>query len=297
MLHGAAIWVMWLREVKRFLRARSRIVGALAMPLFFLAFLGMGFNRMAVPGLSLRSSAGTGRAPPPTPRASPSKGARNMSSSPHKPAASKFTAGGVRDLSYLRFLVPGIVGMSLLFSSTFSGLAVLWDREFGFLKEIMVAPVNRVSIVLGRIAGGVTTALFQGVLLLGASMVLGFRPAAWAGLPLALLFMILIAVTFIGLGLVFASNMKDMQGFSLVMNFIMFPLLFLSGAIYPVKNFPAWLRPLSYADPLTYGIDGMRGALLGVSAQPSALNLAAMAGFSAAMVLAGAFFFEHSKSL
>jgi ABC-2 type transport system permease protein len=264
MISAAAVRVMWLREVKRFLRARSRVVGALAMPLFFLAFLGMGFGRMAVPGLS-------------------------------GPGGTEAEGGG--GLSYLRFLVPGIVGMSMLFSSTFSGLAVLWDREFGFLKEIMVAPVSRVSIVLGRIAGGATTSLLQGFLLLAVSMVLGFRPAAWAGLAPALLFMLLIAVTFIGLGLVFASNMRDMQGFSLVMNFIMFPLLFLSGAIYPVKNLPAWLRALSYADPLTYGIDGMRGALLGVSAMPLELNLAAMAGFSALMVFLGAFFFERSKTL
>src|SRR4030042_4018479 len=123
MLHGAAIRVMWLREVKRFLRARSRIVGALAMPLFFLAFLGLGFNRMAVPGMS----------------------------------------GGVQ---YIRFLVPGIIGMSLLFSSTMGGLSVLWDKEFGFLKEIMVAPVSRISIVLGRIAGGTTTTMIQCLLML-----------------------------------------------------------------------------------------------------------------------------------
>jgi ABC-2 type transport system permease protein len=109
--------------------------------------------------------------------------------------------------------------------------------------------------------------------------------------------MFLIAVTFIGLGLVFASNMKDMQGFSIIMNFIMFPLLFLSGALYPMKNLPVWLRPLSYADPLTYGIDGMRAALLGVSMFSAIFNLAVLAGFSLVMVALGAFFFERSESV
>jgi len=264
-IHWTAVAVMWLREVKRLLRARSRIIGSLAMPLFFLAFMGLGFNRMAVPGLAGGGSPGT--------------------------------AGPVRSLSYLRFLVPGIIGMSMLFTSTFAGLSVLWDREFGFLKEIMVAPVSRVSLVLGRIAGGTTTTLCQGLLLLAVSIALGFRPAAWPGLILALVFMFLIAVTFIGLGLVFASNMKDMQGFSIIMNFIMFPLLFLSGALYPMKNLPGWLRPLSYADPLTYGIDGMRAALLGVSMFSAIFNLAVLAGFSLVMVGLGVFFFERSESV
>ena len=132
MISRTAVYVLWLREMKRFLRAKSRIIGALAMPLFFLAFLGLGFRRMALPGME-------------------------------------------GDINYIQFLVPGIVGMSLLFSSTFGGLSVLWDKEFGFLKEIMVAPVSRVSIVLGRIAGGVTTALIQGVLILGISAFMGFK--------------------------------------------------------------------------------------------------------------------------
>src|SRR5512139_757125 len=177
MFSWAAVYVMWLREMKRYTRAKSRVLGSLIMPIFFLAFLGLGFRRMPVPGIE---------------------------------------AG----LSYLHFLVPGIVGMTLLFSSTMQGLSVLWDREFGFLKEIMVAPVSRVSIVLGRIAGGVTTNMFQAVLILIVSAVLGFRPRSVPGLLLGFAFMILIAFTFIGFGLIFASRMKDMQGFGVVMNFI-----------------------------------------------------------------------------
>lgn len=254
MISRTAVYVLWLREMKRFLRAKSRIIGALAMPLFFLAFLGLGFRRMALPGMDA-------------------------------------------DINYIQFLVPGIVGMSLLFSSTFGGLSVLWDKEFGFLKEIMVAPVSRISIVLGRIAGGVTTALIQSVLILGISSFMGFKISSVFSLLIGFLFMILISVTFLGLGLIFASKMKDMQGFSIVMNFVIFPLFFLSGALYPLENFPVWLRMISYLDPLTYGVDGLRAALLDASSYSLVLDLALMIGFAVFMIVTGAYFFERSESV
>ena len=254
MINRAAIQVLWMREMKRFLRAKSRIVGALAMPLFFLAFLGMGFRRISVPGMT-------------------------------------------EQVDYIRFLVPGILGMSLLFSSTFGGLSVLWDREFGFLKEIMVAPVTRVSIVLGRIAGGVTTALIQGLLILGIATLIGFRMNSILALGMTIVFMVLISVAFLGLGLIFASKMKDMQGFSIVMNFVIFPLFFLSGALYPLDNFPGWLRSLSYLDPLTYGIDGLRGVLIGISSYSILFNFIVMVAFSLVMIVLGAYFFEKSESV
>ncbi len=254
MINRTAIYVLWLREMKRFMRAKSRIVGALAMPLFFLAFLGLGFRRMTIPGL-------TG------------------------------------EVGYITFLVPGILGMSILFSSTFAGLSVLWDREFGFLKEIMVAPVSRVSIVLGRIAGGATTTLIQAMFILGISFLMGFKITSVVSVFLALVFMVLIAVTFISLGLIFASKMRDIQGFSIVMNFVIFPLFFLSGALYPLENLPAFLRYLSRIDPLTYGVDGMRAALIGVSSLSIVSNFIVMSIFSAIMIVLGAYFFEKSKSV
>jgi ABC-2 type transport system permease protein len=249
-----AIYVLWLREMKRFVRAKSRIVGAVAMPLFFLLFLGMGFSRMAVPGLD-------------------------------------------RQVNYILFLVPGILGMGLLFSSTFGGLSVLWDREFGFLKEIMVAPVSRLSIVIGRIAGGTTTGMIQGILILGVAFILGFKVPSFAALLLGLLLMVLIATTFLGLGLIFASKMKDMQGFSIVMNFVIFPLFFLSGALYPLNNFPAWVRWISYADPLTFGVDGLRAVWLRTSSMSLLTDFGAMILFSALMLALGAYFFEKSESV
>jgi ABC-2 type transport system permease protein len=248
-----AIYVLWLREMKRYFRAKSRILGSLAIPFFFLAFLGLGFNRMAVPGL-------TG------------------------------------DVNYIRYLVPGIIGMSLLFQSIFAGLSVLWDREFGFLKEIMVAPVSRVSIVLGRIAGGMTTAIVQGLLVMAVSLLVGFRIKGLPALLMALLFMVFVSTSFIGLGLVFASKIKDMQGYSIIMNFVVFPLFFLSGALYPLDNLPAWLRAFSYFDPLTYGVDGLRGSLIGVSSRGVGLDLLIMGAISVLMVFLGAWSFERSES-
>jgi ABC-2 type transport system permease protein len=228
--------------------------GALAMPLFFLAFLGLGFRRMNIPGMR-------------------------------------------QGVDYIMFLVPGIIGMSLLFSSTFGGLSVMWDREFGFLKEIMVAPVSRLSVVIGRIGGSMTNSLSQGILILAISHIMGFRVKSPFMLILGVLFMMLISVTFIGLGLIFSSKMKDIQGFSIVMNFVIFPLFFLSGALYPLENLPEWLKYFSYVDPLTYGVDGLRASLIGVSSYSVVFDLGMMVGFSLLMVSFGAYFFEKSESV
>jgi ABC-2 type transport system permease protein len=253
-IHGTAIYVLWRREMIRFFRAKSRIVGSLAMPIFFLGFLGLGFRRMPVPGMG----EGTG---------------------------------------YIGFLVPGIIGMTMLFSSSMQGMSLLWDKEFGFLKEIMVAPVGRVSLVLGRVAGGATTSMIQGLLILAASLLMGFRLPGPGAVAFGLVFMLLIAFTFIGLGLVFASRMKDMQGFGIVMNFVIFPFFFLSGALTPLENFPWFVRALSYADPLTYGVDGLRAVLIGRSSLPVAVDLAVMVGFSLVMLFLGTWFFEKSEGI
>ena len=253
-INFTAIYVLWLREMKRFCRARSRIIGTLAIPFFFLAFLGLGFNNMSVPGVP-------------------------------------------KNIDYIDFLVPGILGMTMIFTSTFAGVSVLWDREFGFLKEIMVTPVSRVSIVLGRIIGGVTTELIQGVLILFISILMGFKIIGILSFLFSIIFMILIAMTFIGLGLIFASKMKDIHGFSLLMNFTIFPLFFLSGALFPIENLPLWLRYISYIDPLTYGVDGLRGVLIGFSLFPIIYSFMILVGFSSIMVLLGAYFFEKSEAV
>jgi ABC-2 type transport system permease protein len=249
-----AIYSIWLREMLRFVRLKSRLVGSIGAPFFFLAFMGMGFN---------------------------TKGA-GMS-------------GPIQGVDYINFLTPGIIGMTLLFSSTFTGLSVLWDREFGFLKEIMVAPVSRLAIILGRTAGGATTAIIQSMIILVSGLVMGMRIKSLEGFLISFLFMMLIAATFIGMGLAFASKMKDMSGFSLIMNFLIFPLFFLSGAIFPQDRFPAKIKTLAYLDPLTYGVDGLRYSLLGTSTIPPLLDLAALIISCVAMLGLGAYLFETSE--
>jgi len=247
-----AVYVLWLREMKRTWRAKSRVIGSLIMPLFFFVFMGTGFRRATLPGIP-------------------------------------------QGVNYMTFLIPGMVGMGLLFSSMFAGLQVLWDKEFGFLKEIMVTPVTRLSIVLGRMAGGSTSSLFQGFLIMFLSMFLGFRIPGIAGFLVAIVFMFLITFTFIGLGLAFASRMKDMHGFQLIMNLVVFPIFFLSGALFPIQGLPKFIRPLAYIDPLTYGIDGMRGALVGISAFPLSLDFTVLSIVCIVIVSIGSFLFETSE--
>ncbi|MGQ9619325.1 MAG: ABC transporter permease [Candidatus Aminicenantia bacterium] len=254
MINLNALYVLWIREMKRFMRSKSRVIGTMAMPVLFLIFLGFGFNRVNVPGIS-------------------------------------------SETSYLNFLVPGIIGMSLLFTSTFTGLSVLWDREFGFLKEIMVAPVNRLSIALGRIAGGISTSLFQGIAILLFSFLIGFKIKGILPLLFSIIFMALVSATFVALGLGIASQIKDFHGFSLIMNFLIFPLFFLSGALYPVKNLPAIVRSLSFLDPLTYGVDVLRGFLIGKSFFPLFVDILLIIIFSISTVLISAFLFEKSEAV
>jgi ABC-2 type transport system permease protein len=251
MIEFNAVYVLWIREIKRTLRSKARIIGMLATPLLFLVFFGMGFGGMQIPGME-------------------------------------------NGTSYILFIIPGIIGMALIFSSIFAGVSVLWDREFGFLKEIMVAPVSRVSIMIGRIAGGANVSLMQGIAILLISLLIGMKLTV-ASFLLSMLFMALISVTFIGLGLVIASNMRDMQAFNLIVNFIIFPLFFLSGALFPLNNLPNEVKLISYLDPLTYGVDGMRAALLGSSIFPIYQDIIALLVSSAVMILLGSYFFEKEE--
>ncbi len=187
--------------------------------------------------------------------------------------------------------------MTMLFSAAFGGISVIFDRQFGFLKEILVTPVDRVSIALGRVAGSTTTAVLQGGLILALSVGIGFRPVSWLGLVPALGFMVLIGGTFMGLGLAIASRMDDFQAFNLVFNFVLFPLLFLSGAIYPVTQFPTAIAYVAYLNPLTYGVDGLRGVLVGSSMFPPLLDFAVLVGFALAFVGLGAYAFEGSDAV
>lgn len=196
------------------------------------------------------------------------------------------------NIDYLSYLAPGMMGMTLLSSANTTSLFLLWDRELGFLKEIMVTPISRQSIILGRSAVGITNSLIQSMILLLAGLVMGMKISGHLELLLSLPFIILIASTSIGMGLSLASFVKDTFSFNLALSFILYPLLFFSGAFYPVDRFPVYIVPLAHLNPLTYGIDGLRYSLLGISSFHPALDLGVMVISCIAMLSLGAYLFE-----
>ncbi len=211
------IYILWLRQMKRYFRSRSRVLGAIGQPLLFLLALGYGLG-------SVYKRAGQG--------------------------------------DYLQFLVPGIIVQTLLFSGVFWGIQILFDKRFGFLKEMLVAPVSRLKILLGNALGGATISLIQALLVFLASIALGFRPHYWAYLPLAFLIITLLSVTLTSFGAGIASMVEDFQGFQSINNFLIFPLFFLSSALYPLTNVPHWLKILAEINPLSYAVDALRYSLI-----------------------------------
>jgi ABC-2 type transport system permease protein len=243
----SAIYILWLRELKRYSRSRAQIVASLGQPLLYLLALGFGLG----------------------------------------PVFEKAGQG-----SYLQFVAPGVIGMSVLFSSIFSGIGLLWDRQFGFLKETLVAPVPRLHIMIGRTLGGATVSMIQGLLVIVICVAAGFRPHHLSSLPLAVMFMALISIVFAALGTTIGSRLQNMQGFQLIMNFLVMPIYFLSGALYPLNNLPIGLVVATRIDPLTYGIDGLRGAFIGVSHFGAATDAAVLAGVASVFLGLGAYSFS-----
>lgn len=245
------VYAIWLRNIKRYIRSKSRIIGSISMPLFFLIFLGFGLNSVvAIPGLGE---------------------------------------------NYIQFLIPGMVSMSVLFTSVFSGIQIIWDKQFGFLKETLVAPVSRLEIMLGQTFGGATTAFIQGMIILLLSLFIGLHIANAIGFIIAFGFMILIGVAFTAFGIAIASRMEDMTGFQLIINFIVFPLFGLSGALFPISSLPAWIAPVTLFDPLTYGVEGIRYGLTGVSQVNPLLCFAVLGGFTLVMTVLGAYLFRKIR--
>ena len=216
----SAIYILWLRELRRYVRSRAQIVASLGQPLLYLLALGFGLGPVF-------QRAGQG--------------------------------------SYIQFVAPGVIAMTVLFSSVFSGIALLWDRQFGFLKETLVAPVPRMQIMIGRIAGGATVAMIQGLLVAVVCMIAGFRFVNAATAAAGLIFVALIAFVFAALGTAIGSMLENMQGFQLIMNFLVMPIFFLSGALFPLTNLPRALDVITRVDPLSYGVDGLRGTLIGMT--------------------------------
>jgi ABC-2 type transport system permease protein len=174
---------------------------------------------------------------------------------------SAFTAFGSGQTKYITFMYPGILAMTVLFTAMFSAISIIWDREFGFLKEMMVAPIPRSSIALGKVMGGGTTALMQGFILL-LFMPLAGIPYNIEKLLMMLVVMLVLALGLTSMGVLFASRMRSMEGFPIIMNFFLLPMFFLSGAFFPLQNLPGWMRFLTKINPMTYAVDAMRGVAL-----------------------------------
>jgi ABC-2 type transport system permease protein len=224
-----AIYMIWRRDLIRFWRDRVRVLGALVQPLLFLVILGTGLSS------ALRGAGG-----------------------------GAFRAG----LDYQAFMYPGIIGMAVLFSSIFSGMSIIWDREFGFLKEVLVAPIDRSAVAIGKTLGGATQATLQGVILLVLAPFVGVRLNPLAVLELLGL-TVCVSFALSGVGVVIAARMRSMMGFQFVLNFLVQPAFFLSGALFPVTGLPAWMTALTRVDPLSYGVDPIRRVVLDASGVPS----------------------------
>jgi ABC-2 type transport system permease protein len=182
-------------------------------------------------------------------------------------AMSSATGGA---LDFRQFMFPGILCMAVLFTAIFSAISVVWDREFGFLKEVLVAPVSRTAIALGKVAGGATISMLQGLVLLVLAPIIGIRLPLGAILEIIGL-MLLLALVATAFGLVIAARQRTLEGFQMIMNFLLMPLFFLSGAFFPLRDVPVWMAWLSRLDPVTYGVDSIRGAALRHSVSPEVL--------------------------
>jgi ABC-2 type transport system permease protein len=245
------MYFLWLRQIRRYMRSKSRVLGAIGQPLLFLLALGYGLG-------SVFKRAGNG--------------------------------------DYLQFLVPGIIAQTILFSAVFWGIQIIWDKQFGFLKETLVAPVSRLRIMIGSALGGATIATFQGILVLVISLVLGFRPHDWWYVPLAVVMMAILSIALACFGSGIASIVNDFQGFQAINQFLIFPLYFLSGAIYPLVGIPVLLKLISYVNPLSYAIDGMRAVLINSSHFSLGLDLAVMMLTALVLIGFGVFTFRRIQA-
>jgi ABC-2 type transport system permease protein len=195
--------------------------------------------------------------------------------------------------NYIQFLAPGIIGMTILFASVLSGVELIWDRQFGFFKEMLVAPVPRITIMIGRTVGGASVAVVQGLLVMVICLLAGFRSADPKGWLLALVFMVLMALTFTAFGTAVASLISDFQAFQLVVNFMVMPMFFVSGALFPLKDAPRALQAIARLDPVSYGVDGLRTALSGGGSHFGVgVDLGALLVIAAGLLALGAFLFS-----
>jgi ABC-2 type transport system permease protein len=246
------IYTLWLREVKRYTRERTRIISSFIQPLLWLVIFGSGM---------------------------------------------RLASTGAVGVNYQEFIFPGIVSQTLLFTSIFMGISVIWDREFGFLKEILVAPISRVSVFVGKVLGGSTDAVIQGSFVFVYSFIVSIHIGIYTFL-LALPIMLLITFGLVSIGLAIASMMESLESFGVIQTFVNLPLFFLSGALFPLSFFPQWLGVISAVNPLTYGVDALRSIILAgqwTPILPLYLEVVVLACFDGAMILVGTLIFGRTK--
>jgi ABC-2 type transport system permease protein len=257
-LSGQAIYVVLMRELKRYWRAKARVVSSVVQSIFFLAIFGLGLGRFI---------------------------------------------GDLGGVSYLSYMSPGVIGMGLLFGSVASGVSIIFDRQFGFMKEMLVAPVSRTSIIIGKILGGATTATIQGIILMTIAGFMGaFVPslAFLAGALAAVGVMILITAGFVGLGVAIGSKLNDFHAFQLISTFVMQPMFMLSGVFFSVDMVPLPLQVAMLCDPMFYGVELLRWCLLGAGTPLLGsfgwlISLVVIAGFDVVMVGVGTYLFSRSQ--
>ncbi len=229
-------YIIWYRDLLRWWRDRQRIVPSLFQPILYLFVFGVGLGSAVGGGISGGAAA----------------------------------RGAPAGVNYTTFMYPGVLAMSVLFTSIFSSMSIVWDREFGFLKEIQVAPIPRSAVAVGKALGGSTVAILQSTLLLALAPLVGVEVSP--GMVLGTLgLMFLLAFALASLGVAIASRMRTMEGFQVVMNFVLMPLLFLSGAFFPLQGLPGWLAVLTHLDPVAYAVDAIRRVVLGSAGLPPEL--------------------------
>lgn len=236
-----AVYVICMRDIRRFFREKSQVVGSVARPALWLLIMGTGFNTI------FRSQAGAE--------------------------------------TYTQFLFPGIIGMTVLFTSVFSAVSIIWDRQFGFLREILVAPVSRTSVAVGKTLSGCFQSMIQGGIILALSPLVdvSLTPLIIVQV-LLLIFLASFALT--SLGLLIASRMESFEGFNIVMNFLVMPMFLLSGAFFPIQGLPVWVRTVVSVNPLSYAVDALRGVILGVYEHTLTTDILFMVGFAIIMTAA-----------
>ncbi len=246
------IYIIWLRDIKRFFRDKPRLISGIARPSLYLFILGSGLS-------------------------------------------SAFGMFGGREGDwYIDFIYPGILGMIVLFTSLFSSFSIVWDREFGFLKEILVAPISRTSIAVGKALSGSTLSLFQGIIMLFFAPLLRIQLNFFMIIKICLL-ILLTSFALTSLGILIASRMKSMQGFQMIMNFLVMPMFFLSGAMFPLKDLPKWLEYLVSINPLSYSIDAIRYVMLEDKTflvNPLYMNILVISIFAVVMISAAILVFN-----